>query len=490
MWRQKRTNIGFLLVLLVALVNALLAFDAQQRLDRAMEAAIRTHDTITGTTKLLEDLLKAETGQRGYIITGAREFLLPEQNIRKSITQSLNHLAQLLERDPESSQLMARVTPLAQRKIEELQMTIDMQESGQDEAVRAAVLSRLSQNLMEEIRVLLRQVEQQQRAIRDQQLALRRKLSRRLTLTIVMGASLTMVFIGIAFSLERREIRNAAAARAALEQANVQLEIRVAERTAQYIQANRELSRSNRELEDFAFVASHDLQEPLRKIQAFGDLLKQDYGAALGAEGLDFIQRMQNASIRMDRLIRDLLTFSRITTRIRPFQRVSLGNIAEEVVSDLETRLRQTGGRVEIRDLPDIEADPLQIRQLLQNLVGNALKFHRPGVPPVVTISGSCPPVETTEEAQHGVAATPPMWEITVTDNGIGFDEKYLDRIFTPFQRLHGKNEYEGTGMGLAICRKVAERHGGSITARSQPGAGSVFIISLPGAHLQEGQTS
>ena len=230
------------------------------------------------------------------------------------------------------------------------------------------------------------------------------------------------------------------------------------------------LEQSNRELEDFAYVASHDLQEPLRKIQAFGDLLRSKHAAALPDQARDYIERMQSAAKRMQVLINDLLSFSRITTKAQPFVAVDLGHVAHEVVKDLEMRLHDTGGTIEVGAMPTIDADPLQMRQLLQNLAGNALKFHRDGVPPLVTIGG---------ELDRD------RCRITVSDNGIGFEEKYADRIFTMFERLHARSQYEGTGIGLAICRKIAERHGGEIAARSTPGQGATFIVTLPARHSE-----
>jgi two-component system, LuxR family, sensor kinase FixL len=239
------------------------------------------------------------------------------------------------------------------------------------------------------------------------------------------------------------------------------------------------LERTNAELQEFSYVASHDLQEPLRKIQAFGDRLRSKHAATLPAEADDFLQRMQNAAARMQILINDLLSFSRVTTRAQPFVPVDLAAIAREVVSDLEGRIEQTHGRIELGDLPTIEADPTQMRQLLQNLLGNALKFHRPGVEPLVQVSGHV------LNGSRGSASQPAALELSVTDNGIGFEERYLDRIFTIFQRLHGRNEYEGTGLGLAICRKIVERHHGHITAHSQPGQGTTFVVTLP---VQQGR--
>ncbi len=239
-----------------------------------------------------------------------------------------------------------------------------------------------------------------------------------------------------------------------------------------------QLERSNRELQDFAYVASHDLQEPLRKIVVFGERLKEKNTGAMGAEALDYLDRMQKAAARMQVLISDLLTFSRVTTKAHPFTPVNLAEVAKEVVNDLEGRIELVKGRVELGPLPVIDAEALQMRQLLQNLIGNALKFRRPEEPPVVKVESEIIPAPDEPEKK--------LCRLTVADNGIGFDEKYLDRIFNVFQRLHTRNEYEGTGMGLAIVRKIALYHGGDITAKSKPGVGSTFILTLPVVHQKQ----
>jgi PAS domain S-box-containing protein len=250
-------------------------------------------------------------------------------------------------------------------------------------------------------------------------------------------------------------------------------DIRARKRAEQELHALIEQLRvSNAELEDFAHVASHDLQEPLRKIQAFGDRLRTRYGEALTDEGRDYLARMQSAAQRMQRLINDLLAFSRVTTKGQPFVPVDLKQVAADVVHDLEVRLHETQGEVHIGELPVIEADPLQMRQLLQNLLGNALKFHRADVRPVVEIEAGI--LHARGANGNG------RCELTIRDNGIGFEPQYADRIFTMFERLHGRGKYEGTGIGLAICRKIVQRHHGDISARSTPGAGATFVITLP----------
>jgi signal transduction histidine kinase len=230
------------------------------------------------------------------------------------------------------------------------------------------------------------------------------------------------------------------------------------------------LEHSNRELIDFAYVASHDLQEPLRKIEAFGDRLLKKYSDILPEDGKMFVDRMHNAASRMRRLINDLLSYSRVTTNAKPFQPVSLDNVLSEVLSDLQIRIEENNAKVEANELPVLEGDPTQLRQLIQNLVGNALKFKKPDVDPIVTLSSS----DLVDK--QGVQQT----IITIADNGIGFDNQFKDQIFTIFQRLHSRNEYEGTGIGLATCRKIVERHGGTIVASGEPGVGSKFTITIP----------
>jgi len=226
------------------------------------------------------------------------------------------------------------------------------------------------------------------------------------------------------------------------------------------------LERSNKELEQFAHVASHDLQEPLAKILAFGDLLKSEKISGMDEEGRQYIERMQHAAHRMRQLIEDLLQYSRISIARTPWAPVDLEKVIEEVRDDLEVKFAQTGARLEVGHLPPVHGDPPQWRQLFQNLVGNALKFRGKDQAPSILIRS--------EPLKNG------SLKITVEDKGIGFEEKYLDRIFEPFERLHSASEYPGSGMGLAICKKIVERHGGVITAQSEPGKGTIFTITLP----------
>jgi PAS domain S-box-containing protein len=234
-----------------------------------------------------------------------------------------------------------------------------------------------------------------------------------------------------------------------------------------------DLANSNKDLKDFAYMASHDLREPMVLIQAFSERLLKHCGADLSERGREYLNRIFASSSRMQMLINDILAYSRVTTNGQKVEDVELDKILGEVVDDLEMRINETGGAVHIDVEDRIKADPAQIRQLFQNLVANALKYHRPDVAPMVK-------VYSTNFTVHEEGGMHEYCKITVEDNGIGFDQKLASQIFGLFQRLHAHNHYEGTGIGLAVCKRIVERHGGVVTVGSKPGVGSTFVVSLP----------
>ena len=280
------------------------------------------------------------------------------------------------------------------------------------------------------------------------------------------------------------------------QNAHVELERLVEERTGELTKSNelltlevgvRELAecglkvsaeklvRSNEELQDFAFIASHDMQEPLRKIQTFTNMLKNKHAGNLDSQGLDYMERVINSAKRMSDMVKGLLDYSRVGNCSDLFTTTDLTRVVGEVTSDLDVLIAKTGARIEVADLPTLEVDPIQMRQLFQNLIINSIKF-RGEEKPLIRIYTQ--PAATDPKSPENIEGK--AFQIFVEDNGIGFDEQYLDRIFTMFQRLNGRSAYEGCGIGLSICRRIVERHGGSITARSKLGAGSTFILKLP----------
>ncbi len=239
-----------------------------------------------------------------------------------------------------------------------------------------------------------------------------------------------------------------------------------------------ELYHSNKELEEFAYVASHDLQEPLRKISIFSDRLSDKYKDALTGDGAKYLTRMIAAADNMRSLIDDLLQFSKISKNSQPFELVKLDDILKQVSTELELTIEETATTITTNQLPEIEAIPSQMKQLFTNIIGNAIKFHKPGVAPVIKIEAGALNKSGAIGLNLGTNTT--WYKVQVTDNGVGFEEEYALRIFQVFQRLHGKSEYPGSGIGLAICKKIVEFHKGIIYAENIPGEGSRFVFILP----------
>ncbi len=479
--RRGRLFAAFGLVLAFALADAVVSYRMTLRLIENERWVTHTHEVLNELEGTLSALKDAETGERGYIITGDELYLAPYKTGVIEIQQHLGSLRSLTADNARQQRRIAMLAPLISKRLEQLHQGLDAFRTAGPAAARTTILNGQGQRTMDAVRWIVAQMTAEETSLLGERSRTSRESGRAMLWTLSIADLLLIGLILLAANLTRRDLQRRRQTEEALLSARDELEVRVRERTAELATANEhlrqstlELERSNRELQDFAFVASHDLQEPLRKIQAFGDRLRGKHGATLGPEGVDYLERMQRAAHRMHVLINDLLTFSRVTSKGQPFVPTDLGQIAREVLSDLEVRIEQTGGRVEVGALPALDADPLQMRQLLQNLIGNALKFHRAGEHPHVTVSGSV--------IRDG---GPPRARIVVADDGIGFDMKYLDRIFTPFQRLHGRLEYEGTGMGLAVCRRIVERHGGTLTAESAPGEGARFLITLPVRQIQ-----
>jgi signal transduction histidine kinase len=259
------------------------------------------------------------------------------------------------------------------------------------------------------------------------------------------------------------------------QQVNDMLEQKVRERTEELRKINKSLEASNHDLQQFASVASHDLKEPLRKIQLFGAILKDKF-LHEDPNAMSYMERIVGSSERMARLINDLLNYSRLSVE-SIYEPTDFNQLIEEILIDLELMISEKDALVHVEKMPQIEAAAGQMRQVFQNIISNALKFSRPEVAPQIHISAETVTDLNTESASFEGGR---YCRITITDNGIGFNEKYLSKIFTIFQRLHNADKYEGTGIGLAIAKKVIDKHGGIITAKSREEVGTSFIIVLP----------
>ena len=462
--------LAFLASLLVLFIIGTLSYRAVRTLTTNNERVTHTQDVLEDLQEIRTFLLQIETDARGYLLTGdeiyfnaydneIREIPVKISALKEKTKDNESHQQKFVTLEKAVESRLALLDEFVQKRQVLGASVIPQGQSPEGKIRMGAVKSALDSIAVDERALLAERSEQS------------RQSAQQLLVTLVLSFLGVFALLCVIYYLVRRDVAERNTNAANLEREKNRLEDRVRERTAELNETNEELERSNRELQDFAFVASHDLQEPLRKIQAFGDRLRTVQADKFDEKGLDYLTRMQNAAERMHLLINDLLTYSRVTTKAAPFVETDLNKIAKGVVSDLEVRIEESGASVTIGELPTIDADAMQMRQLFQNLIANALKFQSEDIPPSVVVNSSV--AESNGEDGESIS-------ISVADNGIGFDEKYLDRIFTPFQRLHGRNEFEGTGIGLAVCRKIAERHGGNLTAKSSPGEGATFIVTLP----------
>lgn len=482
-----RTALG--VALLFVIVNALFTSRSVGRLVDAQEDATQATALLEATSRLRTLVDDARAGRRDYSTNGQtselNQFLQARQKVPTVLQEVLDlSSGRAWEEDAlealrkELEAWLEHADPLPPER----RGTVDPVREARDRSVRYARLERIRQILADHDQAELEALD----ALREET----RRIGRRSVVLVFAQAGLSLILLVVIAGLgdqERRRVEQQAEELARrvdgqtrmLRTRAEQLESALVDRdraVEELEELSEELERSNRELNDFAFIASHDLQEPLRKVRAFADLVARRYADALDDRGQDYLKRLSNAAERMSTLIEDLLRLSRVARNSPSLDTIQLRELIEEIVEVLEVRREQLGGSVTVDGwLPEIDADPAQMRQLFQNLISNGLKFHREGVPPEVAVSGEAATLEGRDAVR-----------ITVRDNGIGIDEKYHDRIFGAFQRLHGRSEYEGTGIGLAVVRRVVERHDGSVEVHSVVGEGTTMLITLPLRHRDE----
>lgn len=433
-----------------------------------------TLQTINFIKDLNKELAAAESSQRGYLLTEDPDYLQPYHQTLIVVDGLLQELGQATADLPRQKHRFLLLHSYVRNKIDEMQRIVSLTDRDQIRAAIRQVKSDEGIELMRAISQLLAEMENDEfKLLEENKIAAASNREFILMALLLANGVGLLLSLGVFYYLYRNS-NKVGELNSALALANAELEEKVEARTQALLQYSEELQRSNRELEEFAFVASHDLQEPLRKIRAFGDRLQQKYSSQLGDSGSDYILRMQLASERMSTLIDDLLSFSRVTTKQRPFAKVDLNDVIRRAMDNLDYSIEETNAQLHIDPLPIIDADPSQIAQVFTNLIGNSLKFHLPDIRPIITITCEA-------NVASPIADDARAWCcLRHSDQGIGFEAQYAERVFSLFQRLHGRDEYSGTGIGLALCRKIIERHGGTITAQSALGEGAVFTIYLP----------
>lgn len=459
----------------IIIFNVYLAFHTIRELNAIQSSMNNTGNIIAELDDLHVSVLSAESGQRGYLITDDLSYLTPYQTALNQVHTQIENARKIQSELPSQQLRIQDIIKLTEAKLREMIETVELAKQNKDELALQLVNTDRGQQLYSRLRVLFDAANQDEKRHRSDLLARLAKSRTEATITFavsgVTSSGLVIIMLVLAWANIRNENKNLEL----LEMQNQTLTRKVEERTRELELYAEELSRSNRELEDFAFVASHDLQEPLRKIQAFGDRLESSYSGVLEERGVDYLNRMRNAANRMSALITDLLEFSRVSTRGRDFADTDLNEVVNAVLDDLEIAIRESDATLNVARLPVLQADNSQLQQLFLNLLSNALKFRKAGRQPEISIA-----VEPYTPNNAQAAVCDDWYQIRVTDNGIGFEQEYAEKIFTPFQRLHGRSEYKGTGIGLAVCRRIVERHRGTITATAQPDAGAVFTIILP----------
>lgn len=463
-------------VLGVVIVGGFVALTiALQTLRNADRSDDHTQLVLATSYVLQTSVLNLETGVRGYLLSGKREFLKPYTQALADYPIETERLVRLTSDDPPEQQNVIAIGSAIAEYVRDWAAPNVNAGASNPLAIRRSVALGDGKRRIDALRAKFRALNGHEQGLADARRQHVNRLGKLILALGILGMFLSAALVALSGLLLHRTVvvpvRRLAAAVNRFGHGELTTRVpaggiaEVGDLTRGFNAMADELEQQNAELEQFAAIASHDLREPLRKIQSFGGLLTRRFAADLPAEGTVYVERMCAAAARMETLIDGVLDLSRATRSDNRFERVSLDAVAHDVLEDLQVQIAETGARVDVGALPEIDADELQMRQLLQNLIANALKFSRPDVVPVVTVRGTL---------ARG------LFELSVTDNGIGFEQRYAERIFGPFQRLHGRTEYAGTGLGLALCRRIAERHGGAIVARATPGAGASFIVTIP----------
>lgn len=466
--------ISVLLLILIA-SNTYVSRVTINELTELQEDISQTSQVVTVLDETHVNLLTAESGQRGFLLTDDERYLAHYKEAVNRVRALLTQTTELKTKDPAQKAAIAELAKLIEKKVKELDITVaHAQENHLSQAFRIAETDE-GRVLYDQILELFEQITLTESIIGKKQVSKLQKATQESSKNLSISFFTSLVLVIVVFLLARVNIKNQNQRQEEMEAQNDRLKLAVEERTKELSIFSDELSRSNRELEDFAFVASHDLQEPLRKIMAFGGRLESQ-ADNLTDKQKDFLQRMSSAANRMSVLISDLLEFSRISTRGKPFQQVDLSIVVQNCIEDLNVLIEETNVTIHVADLPEVKADPTQMRQLLFNLIANAIKFSQNESQPCVDIS-----VESVEQPEEvDIEGLKDWFCISIKDNGIGFEQEHADKIFAPFQRLHSRDSFKGTGIGLAICRRIVERHNGIIEAKGETDKGAVFKLTLP----------
>jgi signal transduction histidine kinase len=462
----RRTQLTFIWVALVPVVLAVLAWWGSLQYRGRVRWVSHTQQVLSEMDNLLLAVTNAETGQRGYLLTSDESYLQPFRAASPQVDRSISRLRDLIRDSGAGQQArLDELVPAVHLKMDELRSTIELRRTRGEAAATAEVRTGVGQRAMDTIRRITVSMNIEEERLLAQRLSAQR--STEIRVAVCFGAGI-VVSIGLLFWAYHLVVLYASERKRAEQEAvrlNAELEQRVTERTSELRAANASLLRSNADLERFAYVASHDLQEPLRMVSAYVDLLARRYEGKLDKDADEYIRFAVDGASRMRLLISDLLSYSRTGMQAPRIAPTDFEKVLEAALDNLRILREESAAEIVHEPLPVVPGDEAGLVLVLQNLLGNAIKFRQPNRPPRVRVAAT----------RHG-----DEWRFVVEDNGIGFDGQYADRIFEIFQRLHSGSAYPGTGIGLAISKRIIEAHGGRMWAESTEGAGSKFWFSLP----------
>ncbi|MDJ1484709.1 ATP-binding protein [Cytophagaceae bacterium YF14B1] len=454
-------TIAFILSVTILINISILAYNRIQNLVNSSEKVEHTYQTLLYVEEMFTNLRSAVNSQRGYLLSGDSLHLINYHQYKKD-TYSKLHQTDSITSD----------NPIQRHNLDTLRQLLDQRFANLDSlvAVYQATYTPTStvfrgdisydRKTTELLLTKLRSIRAHEQKLKEERTLIKNASEAAAPVFLLILAIITLCLLIFSFLILNKELRKRLATQ-------IELELKV-----------EALNRSNQELEQFAYVASHDLQEPLRKIMTFGSMLKTKQKDKLDQEGNRTLDTIMDLSRRMKQLIEDLLSFSRIVNQNQSFVSTDLNILLKQVLDDLSEPIQQQQAQISIDKLPTLRVQPVQIHQLFQNLLLNSLKYAKPGVPPIIQISSQISNNQELNLSENMISRT--FYKIQIVDNGIGFEQEYAEKIFTIFQRLHTQEEYKGTGVGLAVCKRVVTNHGGYIQAISTPAQGAIFSVYLP----------
>ncbi len=462
-------NLVFSVSISLLIILSFISYSRTSQIERYSYWVDHTYNVMLESERVFSLMKGTISSQRGFLLTNDSLFYTTYLSESKIMDASLIKLKALVYDNPSQVSRIKNLEKLVEKRKEEFNLSFTKKSLTNNDVSYLKKIILVERNITNEIEKIILNINSEERKLMEDRLDSRERIQKVTPNFLLITSALAMIFLGFTYYALNKELR-----KRLVSQKDLELKIS-------------ELHRSNDELEQFAYVASHDLQEPLRKIRAFSDRLILKHKDALIEDGKMMLEKIQSSAERMQKLIDDLLNFSRMVKNIDELESVDLNILLKGLMKDMGEPIADYNAVINVSSLPIISAYKNQIYQLFQNLISNSIKFSKLEISPVIDITYNFVRGSEINDMDISVASKGKEFhKITVSDNGIGFDQQFAEKIFIIFQRLHGKLEYEGTGIGLAICKRIIANHHGYITAKSKLNNGATFFIYLPIGNFRE----